>query len=238
MIEITNPHGDVLGTIPDTSGATTPTGASDYDEYGNTIDGASAGYGWIGGKQRPTNPNLGLVQMGVRAYNPATGQFTSVDPVYGGNPTPYTYPTDPVEGFDLNGKCGWVCALWHVTLAAATVASLFVCSVCDLIGYGLVAYSAYRTASDVRSHHYRAAGWDSLGVLGGVGEGIAALREARALRELRAARGYSGSDSVMRQAQSSWRGETSFWHRRVNYWHTGNVAVSGRDLYGYSRGGW
>jgi len=42
--------------------------------------------------------------MGVRLYNPATGTFSSVDPVPGGNTTTFTYPQDPVNQLDLDGK--------------------------------------------------------------------------------------------------------------------------------------
>jgi hypothetical protein len=42
--------------------------------------------------------------MGVRLYNPLTGQFTSLDPVPGGNSTAYAYPTDPTNNFDLDGR--------------------------------------------------------------------------------------------------------------------------------------
>jgi hypothetical protein len=45
--------------------------------------------------------------MGARVYLPSIGRFTSVDPVQGGTPNPYTYVTDPVNDFDLSGMCGW-----------------------------------------------------------------------------------------------------------------------------------
>jgi uncharacterized protein RhaS with RHS repeats len=44
-----------------------------------------------------------LVRMGVRLYNPATGRFLSVDPVPGGNANAYTYPLNPIDGYDLTG---------------------------------------------------------------------------------------------------------------------------------------
>lgn len=41
--------------------------------------------------------------MGARLYNPASGAFTSVDPLYGGNTTAYAYPQDPVNEYDVTG---------------------------------------------------------------------------------------------------------------------------------------
>ena len=45
--------------------------------------------------------------MGDRLYNAVTGRFTSPDPEPGGNPTAYTYPTDPINKYDLDGHWGW-----------------------------------------------------------------------------------------------------------------------------------
>ncbi len=45
--------------------------------------------------------------MGARFYNPATGWFTGPDPVEGGSPSLYSYPTDPVNDLDLDGKRWW-----------------------------------------------------------------------------------------------------------------------------------
>jgi hypothetical protein len=46
--------------------------------------------------------------MGARVYNPETNQFTSKDPVKGGNENSYTYPNDPINGSDFTGLWdGW-----------------------------------------------------------------------------------------------------------------------------------
>jgi len=42
--------------------------------------------------------------MGARVYLPTLGRFTSVDPVQGGTPNNYVYPTDLVGDFDLAGS--------------------------------------------------------------------------------------------------------------------------------------
>jgi RHS repeat-associated protein len=95
---------------------------NDTDEYGNPLSPAAVGttatnpggteatdttgglgYGWTGANQRATS-STGLLLMGARLYNPTTGQFTSLDPIYGGNTAPYAYPQDPVNGYDLTGQ--------------------------------------------------------------------------------------------------------------------------------------
>ncbi|MCT1655734.1 hypothetical protein M3B40_14800, partial [Brachybacterium muris] len=84
-----------------------------YTEYGTPIDpaqtaavGTSAGYGWLGLKERSTTAETAnLTLMGVRFYNRITGAFTSPDPIVGGNATSYNYPTDSVNKSDETGEC-------------------------------------------------------------------------------------------------------------------------------------
>jgi hypothetical protein len=49
--------------------------------------------------------------MGARVYNPVTNQFTSPDPVTGGNETSYTYPNDPINKNDFTGLMDWAVKL-------------------------------------------------------------------------------------------------------------------------------
>ncbi|QCR53843.1 hypothetical protein C1N80_09830 [Brachybacterium sp. SGAir0954] len=115
---LSNIHGDTATTIPIPSGtpataaATTIAGWSSYTEYGTPIDpaqtavvGTSAGYGWLGAKERSTAAGtVGLTLMGVRIYNRVTGAFTSTDNIVGANNTAYNYPTNPVGLYDLDGE--------------------------------------------------------------------------------------------------------------------------------------
>ncbi|WP_369369843.1 DNRLRE domain-containing protein [Promicromonospora sp. Populi] len=109
-----------------------------WDEYGNTIatggttTGGTTGaisYGWLGAKERAQD-STGLTLMGARLYNKVTGLFTSVDPVEGGNTTAYTYPQDPVNSSDLDGKSAkrwWKKNGKWVLLGAAVLAIAAVC---------------------------------------------------------------------------------------------------------------
>lgn len=106
VLQLTTIHGDVALQLPlDTSQAPT---ALDSDEYGNPRPGqAATRYRWLGGKQRSAETLTGLTLMGVRLYNPTTGRFLSMDPVYGGSANAYEYTyADPVNKYDLDGR--WV----------------------------------------------------------------------------------------------------------------------------------
>lgn len=111
QLPLTNMHGDTVTTVdvPSTGAATSINAWSDYDEYGNartptSVDavGGPTGYAWLGADERGSD-DTGLILMGARLYNPLTGEFTSADPVYGGNETAYTYPGDPINETDVSG---------------------------------------------------------------------------------------------------------------------------------------
>jgi hypothetical protein len=98
-----DPHGDTPTTItlPGAGGTAIGIDAwTDTDEYGNPTTGTTdtvtqgAGYGWLGAHKRATT-DTGLMLMGARLYNRTAGQFTSTDPVYGGNSTPTATPRTP-----------------------------------------------------------------------------------------------------------------------------------------------
>jgi RHS repeat-associated protein len=98
---ISDSLGSVRGTV---SGSGTLTGTTNYDAWGNpeTTGGltATTPFGYAGGYTDPT----GLIYLINRYYDPATGQFTSVDPDVGQTLQPYGYAAgDPVTGTDPLG---------------------------------------------------------------------------------------------------------------------------------------
>jgi RHS repeat-associated protein len=107
-LTLTNLHGDVVTTTSLQNGSAVANGIEGwnaYEEYGAGAGATSTGalsYGWLGANKRST-VDSGLMLMGARLYNPATGIFTSRDPVAGGNANSYTYPTDPVNMSDPTG---------------------------------------------------------------------------------------------------------------------------------------
>lgn len=131
-LQLTTIHGDVMATVPVSqgmiSGAVT---VLDSDEFGmpsaETPAAASARYGWLGGKQRSAEALGGVVLMGARVYDPATGRFWQVDPEPGGNATAYDYCAgDPVNCTDLDGRWGFGSifkAVCNVVAKVAEVAS-------------------------------------------------------------------------------------------------------------------
>ncbi|MEO0024893.1 MAG: hypothetical protein RL196_1334, partial [Actinomycetota bacterium] len=111
--QIVDMNGSVVATIdiPAAGNATGPTSFQSFDEYGvpetTTIANSTIqNFGWAGTANRQTEAT-GLILMGARVYNPVTGQFTSPDPIPGGNETTYTYPNDPINSTDYTGCMPW-----------------------------------------------------------------------------------------------------------------------------------
>lgn len=102
VLQLANLHGDIIANA--TIGQAGINAYTETDEYGQPkTPTPGARYGWLGTHQRDTNTIGGLVLMGARLYNSATGLFLSIDRVQGGNDNRYIYPTDPVNTLDLDG---------------------------------------------------------------------------------------------------------------------------------------
>lgn len=101
--QITNEHGDVTATA--TAGDTDPSNYYLTDEAGNAVGTSSdpSRYGPLGADERSIETPAALTLMGARLYSPVLGSFLSVDSVRGGNATPYGYPTDPTNNYDVTG---------------------------------------------------------------------------------------------------------------------------------------
>jgi len=81
-------------------------------------------YGFEGKNGIGTDDDAGgLVLMGARLYDPVTGRFLQMDPVFEGSCNAYDYTCqDPLNGMDINGLCifgkhkqggCWLGSVWH-----------------------------------------------------------------------------------------------------------------------------
>lgn len=109
----TNTHGDLIAWRATTSALVTSTL---YDPFGQPTTTAGTGTGPgaavpLGYESHLTLPGTGLIDLGSRAYNPATGAFTTQDTVIGDLNQPvtlnrYTYAwANPLTYSDPTGYC-------------------------------------------------------------------------------------------------------------------------------------
>lgn len=133
-------------------------GWSVYDSFGNPQTSQTntilINYSSYGQQERATN-TTGLILMGARVYNPETNQFTSKDPIKGGNENSYSYPNDPINGSDftglalLNSAAMWMIkralSLATIPLGLMACAVNFVMCIVGAMSLAAVAEVAYQT---------------------------------------------------------------------------------------------
>ncbi|HET7475884.1 MAG TPA: RHS repeat-associated core domain-containing protein [Dermatophilaceae bacterium] len=259
-------HGDVVTTVPipaTTTSADPATGIawwSDYTEYGTPRDPASAGkvagtvgYGWLGAKQRSTSTDTaGLTLMGDRLYNPVTGTFTATDPEPGGNPNAYTYPTDPINMFDLDGHFGWGWVKTAVQWGSGNSrgARIFRSACGWTPGWVGTACSGYLAGSYAsRGNRSQAVMWGVSAATSWVGGGLVArgFRSTHAFGHLASSSRYVGRHTSMNIYQRGIRRASSHFtrqnlgYRATTYWSAnlhGSAATVGVQTYGHRRRWW
>jgi RHS repeat-associated protein len=97
-------HADANGsTRLLTNGSGTVVGTASYDVYGNTVahtGTATSPFGYAG----EYTDASGLIYLRARYYDPATGQFLTIDPAVDTTHDPYLYVAgDPLDGADPTG---------------------------------------------------------------------------------------------------------------------------------------
>jgi RHS repeat-associated protein len=105
-----NAHGD-LAAEADLAG--TRTAAFTYDAFGAPIETTPPGATterWIAQWDKKLDTTTGLIEMGVRPYDPTLGRFLAADPILGGALNDYDYANqDPINAFDPTGEATISC---------------------------------------------------------------------------------------------------------------------------------
>lgn len=104
---VTYLHHDQQGSTRLITSATgTKEAAVTYDAYGNKTGSTGTATTPLGYDGQYTNSDTGLIYLRQRVYDPATGQFLSVDPLAKLTRAPYSYVEDnPVNAVDPTGLC-------------------------------------------------------------------------------------------------------------------------------------
>ncbi|MGH7643134.1 MAG: RHS repeat-associated core domain-containing protein [Candidatus Dormibacteria bacterium] len=99
---------DALGStraLTDSTGAAVDTW--DYDPYGNIDSQTGSVPNDLLYAGQLADSNSGMIYLQARWYDPALGQFTTLDPLVQATGMPYAYVDgDPINELDLNGQCG------------------------------------------------------------------------------------------------------------------------------------
>jgi RHS repeat-associated protein len=108
---VTYLHHDQQGSIRMLSGEDgSVAGTRTYDAYGKMVEHSDSATSPLGYDGQYTNSATGLIYLRARSYDPATGEFLSVDPLETVTGEPYIYVgDDPLDQSDPSGRCGVLC---------------------------------------------------------------------------------------------------------------------------------
>jgi RHS repeat-associated protein len=192
-----NIHGDDIVTANQSG---TRSALSAYDPFGQPIDPVTGNigtltaddavpdtrpgnsdFGWVGSNGKQYEHEGDVATMGAWLYAPALGRFLTVDPVPGGNVNDYNYPNDPINGFDLTGRYGWLDFLDDAS-GVLGVAAMFGCEVC-----GVASSVISRGVGVYKVANGDASGWIDIGSAATLGVGKGLRMVAKATTELRLA---------------------------------------------------
>jgi RHS repeat-associated protein len=117
VLQLTNLHGDVIGTAYLSETATALASTADTSEFGVPTTSLPPKYSWLGADEIPTELPSGVIDMGARSYVPQLGRFLQPDPIPGGSANAYTYTFgDPVNTSDPSGEFTYGFAAWAKAL--------------------------------------------------------------------------------------------------------------------------
>jgi RHS repeat-associated protein len=138
-------HGDLLGSvrsITDSSGAVVA--SSTFDTFGVRTAHTGAADSLFGFTGNWTDPDTGLVLLRARDYDPATGQFLSVDPAVDTTSQPYAYAgNDPVLLTDPSGLDFWSDALHAVGVGLEAAVRASGCALEQAAAFGAGGLDAF-----------------------------------------------------------------------------------------------
>ena len=117
-----------------------------YDVYGNLVGSTGTDANPLGFAGAYTDAETGFLYLINRYYDPATGQFLSVDPLVDETGQSYVYTgDDPVNGVDPLGL--WPCLSLHCIASDVGVLAGAVSAVTGVIAIGIPAFAAISEAA-------------------------------------------------------------------------------------------